>query len=369
MPTVTGQRVIGGPAAGGGTVAWVGTIATDTLANKFIGGGDLQQVAYRFKAEQTSTLTSVRWMFIGTSASSYSGGTGGTIRLEIQSDSSGVPSGTVLATCDADLSGSVLAVNDGYPLTTFSTPASLTAGTIYHVVLRNVHASQGTNYISADNLFVYGAHVTPRQPRWADTDFGMLLKTYYSPWTIEGGTTPIVDIGYGNGAHQGMGWVGVSPLVPATISGTNYMARQRFTMAASKTVSGGGVRVSKNSGSGSLTVRLEDTSGTLIDSFTASTSSVPTQSGTYDGGAGIWLTGTFSTPRTLAAGSTYNLRLSTDASTSLWTRGMERGNLRGFTAGTYFAESMGLGLQTTTNGGTNWSTTNGGRGDMQFYLT
>ena len=54
------------------------------------------------------------------------------------------------------------------------------------------------------------------------------------------------------------------------------MVRERITVSGgNRVVSGAAVRLAKTSGTGNLVVRLEDGSGTLIDSFSVPTSSVP----------------------------------------------------------------------------------------------
>jgi hypothetical protein len=152
------------------------------------------------------------------------------------------------------------------------------------------------------------------------------------------------------------------------INGSMRSMRERFAVSGeNRTVTGGAVRVAKISGVGNLVIRLEDSSGTLIDSFTVPTSSIPTLN-TTDKSAGVWVSGSFTSPRTLTVGQTYYLRLSTDSSTTYWSRGIQQGGAAyGFSSVTYFNDGY---LQYTSDGGSTWTTVNGLEtdGDLQFYL-
>ena len=152
-----------------------------------------------------------------------------------------------------------------------------------------------------------------------------------------------------------------------TISGTNNMMRERFTVTGgNRKVTGAAVRMAKTGGTGDLTVRLEDSSGTLIDSFTVPASSIPTLATSADG-AGAWVSGSFAQTHTLISGTEYRLRLSCPSGTTMWSRGIQQGAEYGYHPDTYFADGV---LEKTTNGGSSWSTVSGlgDDGDLQFYL-
>jgi hypothetical protein len=343
--------------------------AMDTLANMQVGGpasgASNTYVAYRFRAEYSSTLTAARWYCLGPDHPGYGGGTGGTIRVAIETDSGGLPSGTVLASTDW-----APGTNPGhFPNTSFASPATLTAGTLYHVTFTNRDASPTVNYVSVDNTLTF-TQTTPRQPRWPDTDFAVLRKLGTAAWAVQNNYTPIVDLTYGNTAHQGQGYMEVELTNYFRING-RYQARELFTVSGgSKTVTGASLRLAKLSGSdsGDLTVALEDSSGNTIDSFTASTSSLPTLTPTADAAAGVWLSGTFTQARTLASGSTYRLRFSTAGTTDLWTRGIQQGDAYSLDTATYFSDGY---AQASTDTGGTWATVTGlaASGDLQCYLT
>lgn len=333
----------------------------DALANLLLGGPDETAASYRFRAEQSSTLTAfVAYWLDETFSSDYGGGTGGTFSITVEGDDDGEPDGTPLAT-------ESVAPTDVFPVITFSTPATLTAGTLYHLVFTNVDASPTVNYSSIDCTAVFGAlqSQVPRQPKWSDDDLAALVKED-GTWTEQTVHTPIIDLTYGNGQHQGQTYMEIES-TELVIAGTDNMVRERITVSGgSRVVTGAAVRMAKNSGTGDLTVRLEDGLGVLIDSFTVPASSIPTlDSAGLPSGA--WVSGSFTSPRTLTNGSTYHLRLSTDASTEMWTRGMESAHVGDMDQSLAFSDGV---LETTTDGST-WETVSGlgNYGDMQFYFT
>ena len=339
---------------------------SDTLANLNMGGQWLYTPSYRFQAAQSSTLSAIRIHLLEpTHGPGYGGGTGGRIRVTVQTDNNGIPSGTVLATREfvwADSGGS------NFPLFTFASPATLTAGTRYHLVFSNIDANPATNYMSINTMYVFGEVPVPRQPGRSDSDYFTALMKQGSTWSVKGGYTPNIDLTYGNGTHQGQGVIDIDTAHGSVISGTNNIVRERITVSGgNRVVSGAAVRIAKTSGTGNLVVRLEDANGTLIDSFSASTAQVPVLNSAVDGKAGVWVSGTFTAPRTLTNGATYNLRLSTDSATSLWTRGIQTGRMYGFHPSTYFDDGL---LEVSTNAGSTWSQVPGlGQdGDLQFYL-
>ena len=336
----------------------------DGLANMQVGGpasgAPNTSVSYRFRAERSDTLTGFRNYWQG--GTGYGGGTGGTIRVSLQADDAGVPSGTPLAYTDVVRPGSMAG-----KLSSFSAPATVTAGRLYHLVFNNIDPNPTVNYISANFSWVSGSVQSPRQPNTSDADYAALRKFGSGSWAVQGQYTPIIDLTYGNGSHQGQSYMEVEIANTPVITGSSNFVRERFTVSGGdRVVSQAAVRIAKTRGSGNLVVRLEDANGTVIDSFSASTASVPTLA-TGDNSSGVWVTGAFSAPRTLSNGATYTLRLSTDSSTSLWTRGIQQGDGYGYDTATYFDDGV---LQTTTNSGATWNTVPGldSSGDLQFYL-
>ena len=181
------------------------------------------------------------------------------------------------------------------------------------------------------------------------------------------GVSPMLDLSYADGTHQGQGYIEPVYSSPA-ISGVNNMVRERITVSGGdRVVTGASVRIAKTSGTGDLVLRLENGAGTLIDSITIPTTNVPTLDRTANAAAGIWVSGSFASPRTLTNGATYHLRLSTDSATTLWTRIIKQGDGYGFHPTTIFPDGH---LQTTADGGTTWAygPTAGQAGDLQFVF-
>ena len=338
---------------------WYGPcMAMDGLANTPCGGGG-GDVSFRFRAAKSDTTTAVRNYF--ETGGSYGSGTGGTIRISIEADDAGFPSGTPLAYTDVVHPG-----HNGGQLTTFSSPPSVLAGSLYHVVFTNIDGTPATNFVSV-NAAWQSESVTPMQAQWPDADFAVCLKYPAESWQVRDMFTPIMDLTYGDGSHQGQGYMEVEIGNQPTIAGTTNMMRERFTVSGgNRQVTGAAVRMAKTGGTGDLTVRLEDSGGALIDSFTVAASSIPTLAVDANG-AGEWVSGSFAATRTLTNGAEYRLRLSCPAGTTMWSRGVQKGAEYGYHPTTYFADGV---LEKTTNGSA-WSTVTGleDNGDLQFYLT
>ncbi|MFH0980638.1 MAG: hypothetical protein V2A79_03755 [Planctomycetota bacterium] len=279
----------------------------DTKDNFRIGGSGLARMSHRFRASTTSPLLSVRWCQRG-GASGYSGGTGGSYRITVQTDSGGAPSGAVLAATSytPNWPGGDWAP---FEMQTFPVPATLTQGQLYHVVFENVDPAPTRNYISANNAYVYDRVYMPRQPAFSN-DLAVIYDTG-SGWK-EQPDTPIVDLTYANGVHDGQAYIQAMAPQAGYISGVK-MVRERFTVSGGdRTAQSVSVRLLRLAGSGSnpLIFRLETGAGAEIESVSVLVSSVVV--GTLgDCSCGDWVTARFLQSHVLANGQTYNLRLST----------------------------------------------------------
>lgn len=330
-------------------------IGSDSLANTQVGGTSCGcpnlASSYRFRAGQSAALNSVR-IYI-TDGAGYAGGNGGTVRVSVQADASGVPSGTDLAAATF-ASGNPVSI--GYlPLVTFPSPTTLTAGQVYHVVFRNIDPAPTVNYVSIDSLFTYGAAVT--QPRIPTGTWSQLLNTG-SGWTTRTNFDPILALNYANGVTEGQGYMEVWVNAPKSISGSAKV-REVFTPSQSVTVSEVGARLRRPSGSSPLTLTLNGVSATIP------AASVPV--GASDRGS-AWVSAPLAT--TLSAGVQYQLVLSSPADTVYSAFGIERGNNYGFASSTYFADGFG---QYSLDGST-WSgfdqpggSRNNTNADVQWY--
>jgi outer membrane biosynthesis protein TonB len=351
-----------------GTSIYGPGVAADTLGNEQVGGTDHgganTQVSYRFRATESSALTAVR-VYIQSGAG-YGGGTGGTLVLTVQPDDgtgNHYPTPTVLASSTLVHPGSA-----GAQLFTFSSPAVLTAGQLYHIVWTNTDPAPVLNFVSTDGLWNFQS-TTPRQPFSTDTDWAQLHKTDANPWTLTRNATPILGLVYANGKRAGMGYMEVWVRNYVNISGSTK-ARESFTLnGPSRSVSTVSVRLKRVIGSSPLMVRLETASGVLIEEGAIPAASIAVADPANNRQGPTWVTYTFTSPRPLTQGQAYNLVLSSSADTSYSVYVVRKGVEYQYGPGTYFADG-----HAQYSAGSGWVpfTQDGGgpldEGDLQFYF-
>jgi hypothetical protein len=324
--------------------------AADGLANLEVGRYG-RQVDYRFRAEASGTVTGLRLYVV--IAPGYFGGDGGDIRVTLETDDRGFPSGTILAT-----GGLANPLSAAVFRTIALAGATVSEGRIYHLRIVNVDASAATNWLSVDDLFTV-ARTTPVQPWIADSHLAVLYRDGASAsWVHNTGHTPIFTLFYADGSAHGPGAPYVnarSETGPRNIAGDDRVGEIFTVSGADKVVTGAAFRVRKAGAPGDLTIRLATGSGATIDSVRVALSQVA--AGTS------WVGGSFSAPRALQAGQTYRLELSAAAGSpyQAWplTEGDGWDSTRTFTDGVW---------QYSTNGGASWITPSPAD-DGQFYLT
>jgi hypothetical protein len=337
-------------------------VAADSKNNKQVGWTNNQRLSHRFRASTTSELESIRFATRGGPV--YSGGTGGTIRVSVQTDDGSpahVPSGDILASFSFK-PGNPSGDWNEFPRYAFPSPARLTEGRLYHIVFDNTDASPTKNWISINELFYFSAATSPRQPAYSD-DYAVLTSGR-DGWSVLARDTADMDLAYADGTHDGMGYVAVMCDIPAIVSGSDKMARERFTVSGgSRTIREVGVRLRRTSGSDPLVIRLEESDGTLIDSVRIPAAEVPRASTGCRGGAD-WATASFDSSHVLQDGMTYHLRLSTGSDTEYTLDAILEGTQPGFRS-RRFTDGDG---QRTTNG-SSWSNIYRWQPvDLQFYL-
>jgi hypothetical protein len=335
-------------------------IGYDTKANLWIGGSERQKVAIKFKATTTSALKSVR--FVQRGGTGYSHGTGGTMTLSVRADNgTGHPSATSLAQ-RSYTPGNPGGAWEKYDPVTFPSPARLTAGKIYYVVFTNASTS---NYISVNSVYVYHAPATPRQPMFSDSEYG-LMYTSGSWGALARGYTPVVDLAYANGAHDGQSYYEAMIDRYATISGASKMAREHFTVSGgNRTVRSASLRLRRSAGTSPLVMTLETSAGVAIASARVPAARIPVSAPGRDNGGAVWVTANFSSPHVLKNGSSYNLRISTASGTTYTTFPVRAGTDKGIKT---FAFSGGTG-QSTTNRSVWKNIYAYSHQDLQFYFT
>ncbi len=357
-PTATPTVAPTATPAPGQTGTYGAAFNFDTKANLQVGWTDHAKVAHRFVATTTSALKSIRFQQRG--GPIYSGGTGGTLRITVQTDSNGVPSGTILATASYTPGNS--GVWTHYDLVTFSSPATLTKGIRYNIVFENVDANSAANYFSVNELYTYSA-VTPRQPAFADADYAVLYAAP-STWSVQSKYTADMDLTYADGTHDGMAYIANIIELYGTVSGSASV-REHFTVSGeNRTVTKASVRVRRTSGSSPLTIRLETGAGTLIEAVDVPASSIAASAPGGDNGGSVWVTVTFSSPHTLANGTAYNLRLATASGTTYTSAPIREGTDVGLLSPA-FRDGSG---QSSSNG-TSWADLYAySPVDIQFYF-
>lgn len=337
-------------------------IGADTKNNYQVGWTSNAKLSHRFKASTTSQLLSVRFQQRG--GAIYSGGNGGTIRVSVQADdgtSAHLPSGTVLASLTLQ-TGNPSGDWTTYNSYAFPSPATLTAGRIYHLVFENIDPSPQTNWISVNELFQFG---TPKPQPAMPSSYAVLYKTS-GGWQVKAGDVADMDLAYADGTRDGMGYVATMCERTGVVSGAANRVRQRFTVSGGdRLVRSVSVRVKRISGTGPLTLRLETGSGALVEAVDIPASAVPIAGAGCDNGAATWVTGTFTTDRVLADGATYNLRLSTPDGTQYTADSLLEGYDWGFRS-RRFTDGNG---QRSTDGGATWQDIYQWSGqDLQFYF-
>jgi len=368
----------GGGGSGSSSPPYYGSgIAGDALSNQELVqiGGDNYLAAYRFRAAQTGSIQAVHFYLI-VNKPGYSGGNGGEVKVDLESDDGSAahnPSGKVLATYtianpQAGLTGPDSGEYGYFPTVTFASPAAVTQGQLYHVVFSNPSANPSVNFVSLDSLWL-DLPSTPVQPTVSDTDSAvlrMVTGTGGFAWKQQQTLTPILQVDYADGTTAGQGYMEVWVGAPEPISGTAAV-REQFTnnSGANIAVTSVSVRVNRTSGTAALTVRLEQSDGTLIEQGTVAAASIPVAADP------TWVTYTFSAVRTLFSAQGYNLVLEAPSGTTYTAYPVRKGSAYGFApATTYFNDGYAqFNPGSGWVGWTQWGATNRTDGDLQFYFT
>jgi hypothetical protein len=293
----------------------------DSKNNVRVGASGNQRVSHRFRASTSSSLTAIAINQRG--GSGYSHGDGGAIRITVQTSSAGKPSGVTLASLTIT-PGNPSSQWERQPTYRFPSPAKLTRGQLYHIVFTNVSASPGSDYISLNEASTYTASA-PREPMFSD-DFAVLSMLGGS-WAVHSHDTPVMDLTYANGVHDGNAYSSVIADHYGLASGVKQVG-ERFTVhGGSRTVSTASVRLKRIRGSGTIKFRLEKSNGTLVATGSASSTRIPISPlpVSVDGvhwnasslGGGRWVTVSFGKSVVLRTGTTYVLKVSTGRSTTL----------------------------------------------------
>ena len=344
-------------------------VNADALANTTIGGPFHNTTSYGFLLNHSGILSSVRlYVMWSKTRSGYSGGTGGSLLVSLQTDDGSAehyPSGKTLASAfhtDPMSKGN-------FPLLTFQSSVRVIQGQICHIVITNPDPDPVSNYVSVNSLWMrYGLH--PKQPTIADRDWFQLLGNATKPgWWVprenshSESYTPILQLDYADGYSTGIGYMEVWVGNPKTISG-RAAVRQTFKVnGPDRKISRVAVRLRRVYGSAPLSIRLEKADGTLLETGMVDAAKIDMK---Y-----CWVNYSFSSTQTLLNGKRYNLSLRTLTRTAYETFPIRKGsaaNVR-FSTSTYFAD----GFAQFTNNGTwsgwdQWGEKNRQDADLQFVF-
>jgi hypothetical protein len=364
--------------------------SADSLQNWSIGSPADQSWSYRFRAPKTGTLDHVRVFFIPNpedlSKTGYADGTGGTVHLEVCSDDG---SALHAPDCSAPLgsaekgdfnlvSGAPQAGYDEastcFPALPVSPPVALSAGTLYHVVFRNVDPDPASNWIGLDGLIEFDTQ-TPAPVRPSFTDWGLLIHEQgaWSDWTTPPSETvldtPVMAVAYDDGTVFGCGYMEVWPSdsQARTVSATERV-RETFTASRSLSASGIGVRVRRTGTTGTLGVRLERASGELVAEASIAAASVPAD-------RHGWVSSSFSAPGAIEQGQSYHLVLEGQDGGEFLAHCVRDGQSWTFEPGSVFADGWAEFDRGDGQGFLGWygwsdqGSPDYRDGDLQFYFT
>lgn len=360
--------------------------------NNFALNSSTEYVDYTFTAQQTGSIATLMPYFVDcktetgnsctTGTGLYGAGDGAKLQINVypdngsgEPDMSAQPLGSVTPfwVCGGgEITSACRAQSSTFRKLSFGQAVSVVAGTEYHIVFENIASNPTANFSSLDAIWSSSSLTCPSvtsaaQPTFTPKQLGVLRSSdggnTWGPASGNSCNTPIVDLGYSNGFHQGNGYTMIGDF-SATIGGSDDMVKELFTVGgSSKTVSAVSVFVNLVSGSEGLCAALEDSSGNVLAKGQATPGS-----GTFSS----WRTYHFSSPVTLAAGKAYELVLT---ATSTYSAGaLENGSQNGepFSPDTVWSATNAE-AQFSTNDGDTW-TEWGPAGandiaDLMFYFT
>jgi hypothetical protein len=328
------------------------------LANLEVGRFPGRMVSYRFRASETADFTTAKVFFIFAvfGERSYANGDGGRVRIELRPDDGSqnhFPDMTVApltSTLIADplnkTKGAPIWGNDSHrspdPRAGASfreipfPPTKLQEGHLYHLVFGNP-AADPSSYTSLDLLNENRDVTANVQQAVSDTDWCAVFKpSGKDPWKAHPGVTPVLEIRYGNGRMQGLGYIDANAGTPQTIAGASTVRTTLTVSGEDKAVSHVFFRLRRNEGAGDLVVRLEEGDGSRIEegiAMATDLSRLPLAEARSS--AMGWASYTFSATRVLAHGKTYHLVLRSPAGAGYQTYAMQFGDAYGWTAGNF----------------------------------
>ena len=338
-----------------------GVFTITSLHNTVVGvsRGLERIVSNRFRAVINGTLQKVRLYW--PAGTGYSKGNGGRIRITVLPDDgrdAHLPDFTAqpLATTTYVPGLASEAAASLLPEIAFeSSPAPLTAGALYHVLLQNIDPNPAANFISSNNAAVVKELGQPS--RWLNTtDWSTLSGSrsagskgawQWKNFTSEGSganrMSPIMQLTTTGGATQGVADIASGSVDPQRTyeASSGRPIRERFTPSTDKRVSGLSVATAATA-AGTLRWRLlhdgsELASGRMSQP-TANAGTYPVAN--YEVISFTWYDVPLATPVALTAGNAYDLELTPEGSSRWKFAAHQNGLSQGFTWPAAFTESQ-----------------------------
>lgn len=255
------------------------------------------KTSMRFTAQEQKTVTSIRVYL------SQEQGNSPSYTYGLQADSSGNPSGVFLS------SNTIKATSTGWQTITLLSPVSVTAGTIYHLVVEPSGAPAANAYINVASTSILNYLIVKTQT--TDPNSNTLFKAGASASWSQKNQQPIYELDYFDTTYEGNPFFGSQI---TTIQGKVW-AGEKFTVTdGDKTVTAITFYVSRNA------------PGTPLDSLWVELRNVATDEIIEDGpmpflpipptSTYVTKTYTFSTQQVLTNGSTYRIILKSPLSTA-----------------------------------------------------
>lgn len=288
--------------------------------------------AFRFCAEHTGTVKTVRWVNrrdtgTGSAHVGYSKGHGGTLRIELRANDpkTNMPAKAVLAWTANHAAASL----PFYAEVPFLAPFAKTVeGQIYHLVFIQLDSS-GKNSISVNML-----HTKSPIPFGGNGRFGpfhgdilcmMCSDNNEKSWRVRDDRGPIFELQYDNGIAYGQGWIyghdsGQRPI------GTANMARQRYVLDSDEVCKGIWFRPRKQNTPTTLLIALKQ-AGQVLGAITVDPQHIVTST-LFDRPV-PWMYLAFPERLQLSAGKLYDLEFSA-AQGSYFLAAVQRGTNWGY---------------------------------------
>jgi hypothetical protein len=342
-------------------------VGSDGLANTTIGPWG-SELSYRFRATHSGVLQQAT-IYLIPDISGYSGGNGGTIRVDIRTDdgtSAHHPSGNILTTYFISNAASLPAPQRYFYVMKFSNTPTLNAGQIYHMTFQNVDSNPSSNFISVDSLY-QATTQSAFPPAPSDPSAAVLTAWGGGGWAPREGFAPVYELDYQDGASEGIGYVAGWVGVPAAISGSVPL-REIFTVTGSQTrVVTAAVRVARVRGEDPVVIRFEEADGTMIEEGYIDASNIPLSSASSPNY--YWATFVFTESHALVPGVTYHLVVECDATSTYQAVALQKGHYYGFPSTTFFADGNAeVKVNDSWTGWTEWGVSNRIDDDLQFYF-